>query len=96
VLLSFSLFTEALEGDAHRGAASSSSLAASPSSPRSRSASTPPRAWLAFILVLFGQIVRTRTASGAQRAIEQLVALTPDHARLVTPTGERAARSALG
>jgi heavy metal translocating P-type ATPase len=37
---------------------------------------------LAFILVLFGQLVR-RSASGAQRAIEQLVRLTPDRARQV-------------
>lgn len=36
--------------------------------------------WLAFILVVFGQLVR-RSASGAQRAIEQLVKLTPDVAR---------------
>jgi Zn2+/Cd2+-exporting ATPase len=38
--------------------------------------------WLAFILVVFGQLVR-RSASGAQRAIEQLVHLTPDVARVV-------------
>lgn len=38
--------------------------------------------WLAFILVVFGQLVR-RSASGAQRAIEQLVRLTPDRARVV-------------
>jgi Cd2+/Zn2+-exporting ATPase len=38
--------------------------------------------WLAFILVVFGQLVR-RSASGAQRAIEQLVRLTPDTARVV-------------
>jgi len=38
--------------------------------------------WLAFILVVFGQLVR-RSASGAQRAIEQLVHLTPDLARVV-------------
>ncbi len=38
--------------------------------------------WLAFILVVFGQIVR-RTASGAERAIAQLVQLTPNVARRV-------------
>jgi heavy metal translocating P-type ATPase len=38
--------------------------------------------WLAFILVVFGQLVR-RSASGAQRAIEQLVHLTPDTARVI-------------
>jgi heavy metal translocating P-type ATPase len=37
--------------------------------------------WLAFILLVADQFVR-RTASGAQRAIEQLVGLTPDTARL--------------
>ncbi len=38
--------------------------------------------WLAFILVVFGQLVR-RSATGAQRAIEQLVHLTPDRARVI-------------
>jgi heavy metal translocating P-type ATPase len=38
--------------------------------------------WLAFILVVFGQLVR-RSASGAQRAIEQLVRLMPDNARVL-------------
>lgn len=38
--------------------------------------------WLAFILVVFGQLVR-RSASGAQRAIADLVQLTPDVARVV-------------
>lgn len=44
--------------------------------------------WLAFILLFFDQFVR-RTASGAQRAIEDLVGLTPDTARLVDAAGER-------
>lgn len=43
--------------------------------------------WLAFILVVFGQLVR-RSASGAQRAIEQLVRLTPDRARVVRAGAE--------
>jgi Zn2+/Cd2+-exporting ATPase len=43
--------------------------------------------WLAFILVIFGQLVR-RSASGAQRAIEQLVRLTPDTARVVRDGAE--------
>lgn len=38
--------------------------------------------WLAFILVVFGLLVR-RSASGAQRAIAELVQLTPDVARVV-------------
>ncbi len=43
---------------------------------------------LAFILYLMDAVLR-RTAWGAQRAIESLVQLTPDVARLVTPEGER-------
>ncbi|MEO0482838.1 MAG: cation-translocating P-type ATPase [Planctomycetota bacterium] len=42
--------------------------------------------WLALILVLADQFVR-QTAFGAQRAIERLVGLTPDIARLVTGEG---------
>lgn len=48
-----------------------------------------PAGWLAFILVLFGQLVR-RSASGAERAIQDLVRLTPDTARLVNPDGSAA------
>ncbi len=44
--------------------------------------------WLAFILVIFGQLVR-RSASGAQRAIQDLVQLTPDVARIVENGEER-------
>jgi Zn2+/Cd2+-exporting ATPase len=44
--------------------------------------------WLAFILLVADQVVR-RTASGAQRAIEQLVGLTPDTARIVDNGVER-------
>lgn len=44
--------------------------------------------WLAFILVIFGQFVR-RSATGAQRAIAELVQLTPDVARLVENGAER-------
>jgi Cd2+/Zn2+-exporting ATPase len=45
-------------------------------------------AFLAFILLVADQIVR-RTASGAQRAIEQLVKLTPTEARIVENGLER-------
>lgn len=45
-------------------------------------------AFLAFILLVADQIVR-RTASGAQRAIEQLVKLTPTEARIVDNGVER-------
>jgi heavy metal translocating P-type ATPase len=44
--------------------------------------------WLAFILLVADQFVR-RTASGAQRAIEQLVGLTPDTARIMDGGEER-------
>ncbi len=42
--------------------------------------------WLAFILLVADAILR-RTAFGAQRAIEDLIQLTPDTARRVTPDG---------
>ena len=44
--------------------------------------------FLAFILLIADQVVR-RTASGAQRAIEQLVRLTPDTARVLDNGQER-------
>jgi Cd2+/Zn2+-exporting ATPase len=44
--------------------------------------------WLAFILLVADQFVR-RTAWGAQRAIEELVGLTPDTARIVENGVER-------
>ncbi len=47
-----------------------------------------PAGWLAFILVVFGLLVR-RSASGAQRAIQELVQLTPDVARIVEHGSER-------
>ncbi|MEM1071591.1 MAG: cation-translocating P-type ATPase [Planctomycetota bacterium] len=46
---------------------------------------------LAFILLVADQFVR-RTAWGAQRAIEQLIGLTPDTARLVDNGAEREVR----
>jgi len=44
--------------------------------------------YLAFILLVADQVVR-RTAWGAQRAIEQLIRLTPDTARLIADGAER-------
>lgn len=44
--------------------------------------------FLAFVLLIADQVVR-RTAWGAQRAIEQLVRLTPDTARIVVGGAER-------
>lgn len=49
-----------------------------------------PAGWLAFILVVFGLLVR-RSASGAQRAIQELVQLTPDVARVIENGNERTA-----
>lgn len=46
--------------------------------------------WLAFILVVFGLLVR-RSASGAERAIADLVQLTPSVARVVENGAEREA-----
>lgn len=46
--------------------------------------------WLAFILVVFGLLVR-RSASGAERAISDLVQLTPSVARVVENGSEREA-----
>ena len=43
--------------------------------------------YVAFILLVFDMAL-TRTAWGARRAIEQLVSLTPDDARLVAESGE--------
>lgn len=43
--------------------------------------------WLAFILLVAQQVL-SRTAFGAQRAIEELIGLTPDTARIVTESGE--------
>ncbi|MEQ8770193.1 MAG: cation-translocating P-type ATPase [Phycisphaerales bacterium] len=45
-------------------------------------------AFLAFVLLVADQIVQ-RTAFGAQRAIEQLISLTPDRARIIDESGER-------
>lgn len=45
-------------------------------------------AFLAFILLVADQVV-LRTADGAKRAIEQLVSLTPDIARLVIESAEK-------
>lgn len=79
VLLGLPLFQAALtELKARR--ASSSTLAALAVLAGLAVGAYATAGWLAFILVVFGQLVR-RSASGAQRAIEQLVRLTPDIAR---------------
>lgn len=73
------------------GQASSSTLAALAIAAAIATDNAESGGWLAFILVVFGQLVR-RSASGAQRAIEQLVRLTPDSARLIAGGQERDVR----
>ncbi|MDI1290727.1 MAG: cation-translocating P-type ATPase, partial [bacterium] len=71
-----------------KGSVSSSSLAALAILAALAVGEYTTAGWLAFILVVFGQIVR-RTASGAERAIAQLVQLTPNVARRVEAGQER-------
>ncbi len=79
VLLGIPLFLAAWK-ELRSGHASSSSLAALAILAAIATRNFETAGWLAFILVVVGQLVR-RSASGAQRAIEQLVKLTPDVAR---------------
>jgi heavy metal translocating P-type ATPase len=79
VLLGMPLFIAAWN-ELKSGRASSSTLAAIAILAGLAVGEYETAGWLAFILVVFGQLVR-RSASGAQRAIEQLVRLTPDVAR---------------
>jgi heavy metal translocating P-type ATPase len=81
VLLGVPLFRAALT-EVWGGRVSSSSLAALAILAAIASGEFEVAGWLAFILVVVGQIVR-RTASGAERAISQLVQLTPQVARRV-------------
>ncbi|MDX2131151.1 MAG: cation-translocating P-type ATPase [Planctomycetota bacterium] len=81
LLVSWQLLLEAWK-EVRSGRVSSSSLAALAILGALAIGSYATAGWLAFILVVFGQLVR-RSASGAQRAIEQLVRLTPDEARVV-------------
>ena len=86
VLLALPLFIAAVR-EIRTAEISSSSLAALAILAAIATGEYTTAGWLAFILVVFGQLVR-RSASGAQRAIEQLVKLTPDVARRVTAGGE--------
>lgn len=81
VLLGWPLFTAAFK-EVRTGRLSSSSLAALAILAALAVGQYITAGLLAFILVLFGQIVR-RTASGAEHAIQQLVRLTPDVARVI-------------
>jgi heavy metal translocating P-type ATPase len=65
-----------------RGAASSSTLAAIAIIAAIAATKYETAGWLAFIL-LVADAVLNRTAFGARRAIEELIALTPDTARIV-------------
>jgi heavy metal translocating P-type ATPase len=90
VLLGLPLFYASFQ-ELKVGKPSSSSLAALAIIAAIATGNYETAGWLAFILVVFGQLVR-RSASGAQRAIEQLVKLTPDVARLVAEGVEQEVR----
>ena len=90
VLLGLPLFYASFM-ELRAGKPSSSSLAALAIIAAITTGNYETAGWLAFILVVFGQLVR-RSASGAQRAIEQLVKLTPDVARLVSGGVEQEVR----
>jgi len=87
VVLGFPLFTAAWR-ELWTARVSSSSLAALAIIASIAIGNYEVAGWLAFILVVFGQMVR-RSASGAQRAIADLVELTPDIARIVENGAER-------
>lgn len=87
VMLSIPLFRAAWT-ELRRRRASSSTLAAIAIMAAMVDGQYATAGWLAFILLVADQFVR-RTASGAQRAIDELVGLRPDTARLVDAGGER-------
>lgn len=90
ILLGLPLFYASFQ-ELRVGKPSSSSLAALAIIAAIATGNYETAGWLAFILVVFGQLVR-RSASGAQRAIEQLVKLTPDVARLLSNGAEQEVR----
>jgi len=81
VLLSIPLFWAAFQ-ELQRGRPTSSTLVALAIIAALASGEYTTAGFLAFILLFFDQILR-RTAWGAQRAIEQLVKLTPNTARIL-------------
>ncbi len=81
VLLSWRLFGSAIQ-EMRRLRPSSSTLVAIAILAAIASGEYTTAGWLAFILLIADQIV-SRTAGGAQRAIDELVRLTPNVARLV-------------
>lgn len=81
VMLGFPLIVLAWK-EIRRGAPSSSTLAAIAIMAAIAATKYETAGWLAFIL-LVADAVLNRTAFGARRAIEELIALTPDTARVV-------------
>lgn len=87
IILAIPLLREAWK-EIRRRAASSSTLAAIAIIAAIAVAKYETAGWLAFIL-LVADAVLNRTAFGARRAIEDLIALTPDTARTVVDGQER-------
>jgi heavy metal translocating P-type ATPase len=81
ILLSYKMFV-ASYNELKRGKISSSTLAALAILAAFVSGQFTTAGWLAFILLMVDQVVR-RTAWGAERAIQDLVELTPDTARVI-------------
>lgn len=87
LLLGFPLFKSAFT-ELRRGRPTSSTLASLAIIAALATGKYETAGLLAFILLIADQVVR-RTAWGAQRAIEQLVGLTPDTARILENGTER-------
>ena len=85
LLLGFPLFLASFQ-EVKRGRPTSSTLASLAIIAALATGRYETAGFLAFILLIADQVVR-RTAWGAQRAIEQLVGLTPDTARIVDSSG---------
>jgi Zn2+/Cd2+-exporting ATPase len=90
IVLSANLFVAAFK-ELKRGKPTSSTLAALAILAAVTVGKFTTAGFLAFILLVADQVVR-RTANGAQRAIEQLIRLTPDNARIVENGTERDAK----
>lgn len=93
IMLALPLFKASLEEIFIKHRVSSSSLAALAIFAALAVNEYVTAALLAFILLVADQVLR-RTAFGAQRAIEALVGLTPDIARIVEDGAEREAQAA--
>ncbi len=93
IMLALPLFKASFEEIFFKKRISSSSLAALAILAALAAEQYVTAALLAFILLVADQVLR-RTAFGAQRAIEELVGLTPDIARIVENGVEREAQAA--